>query len=103
MTTSAAHEYPQHPLAEIFPEMKKEELLELVNDIRAHGRHEPIVLFEGKIIDGRNRYRACKIAGHTFVDANFVQLPSGRDPRAFVIARMFFVGILPPTKNGTCS
>jgi ParB-like chromosome segregation protein Spo0J len=81
-----AHVYDNHPLADVFPLLENEELRELSEDIRKHGLLEPIVLFEGKIIDGRNRYRMCKIVGHVFVDANFRQLPSNVDPKAFVIS-----------------
>jgi ParB-like chromosome segregation protein Spo0J len=48
-----------HPLANVFPLLEGDQFRELVDDIRANGIHEPIVLFEGKILDGRNRYRAC--------------------------------------------
>jgi ParB-like chromosome segregation protein Spo0J len=51
-----------HPLANLFPLMEGAEFDEFVVDIKTNGLHEPIVLFDGKILDGRNRYRACLAA-----------------------------------------
>lgn len=52
-----------HPLANIFPLIEGEDFDGLVKDVRENGLREPIVLLEGKILDGRNRYRACVAAG----------------------------------------
>jgi N6-adenosine-specific RNA methylase IME4/ParB-like chromosome segregation protein Spo0J len=71
-----------HPLANLFPPLEGEEFAELVADIAAHGLNELIVLHEGMILDGRNRYRACLTAG---VAPRLKQF-DGKDPLAFVIS-----------------
>jgi hypothetical protein len=46
-----------HPLASLFPSIEGAEFDELVARVRAHGVRELVVLCEGQILDGRNRYR----------------------------------------------
>lgn len=55
-----------HEAAEIFPLMTETDFDELVEDIRKHGLREPGKLLGGKVLDGRNRYRACLQAGVKF-------------------------------------
>jgi len=73
-----------HPLANLFPLMEGTEFDELVEDIRKHGLREPIAVYEGKILDGRNRYRACKAAD---VTPKVMEADCGDDPVAFVVSK----------------
>jgi len=52
-----------HRYADIFPMLPDDELQELAADIKKNGLQEPIVIYEDNILDGRNRYAACKISG----------------------------------------
>jgi hypothetical protein len=73
-----------HPLAELFPLMEGEEFDALVADIKANGLCEPITLLDGKILDGRNRYRACLAAG---VEPDIIKGDGAiDDPAAYVIS-----------------
>ena len=43
--------------------MSNEALNELANDIKEHGLRDPIVMHQGRVIDGRNRLEGCHRAG----------------------------------------
>ena len=76
-----------HPLAALFPELPAEELTQLVRDIKERGQLEPIILYKGMILDGRNRYRACLIAGVKPRIEEFDPKATKRSPEEFVLSR----------------
>ena len=94
-----------HPVASVFPLMNGPDFDDLVADIREHGLLEAIWLHrDGRIIDGRNRYRACSEAKVQFktrpytgpdedllgfvVSMNFHRRHLNKSQRAMVGARM---------------
>lgn len=52
-----------HEFCALFPALDDGGLAALAADIKSNGLREPITLFGGAIVDGRNRWRACEIAG----------------------------------------
>lgn len=76
-----------HEAAALFPMLGQAELRALAADIREYGQVEPIVLWEGKILDGRNRHAACQLAN---VEPRFRELTECQSPTAFVISTNLF-------------
>jgi ParB-like nuclease family protein len=64
-----------HPLANRDRMMDDHELEGLKTSIKTNGfrKDRPIVLFEGKILDGRNRTKAALAIGYKFTPADFVE------------------------------
>lgn len=61
-----------HPLCTLFPRMSGADFKALCADILANGLRLPIVMHDGMILDGGNRYRACLEVdvAPTFTDFN---------------------------------
>ena len=74
--------YELHPLALLFPPMGDDEYAELVEDVRTNGLLEPVVLHEGKVLDGRHRAQACADAGVELRTREY----GGDDPAGFVVS-----------------
>jgi len=73
----------RHPLSAAFPDMPEDDFAALVADVKAHGLREHGWLYEGAILDGWHRYRACEAAGVKFRYEEY----RGSDPVAFVKSR----------------
>jgi len=71
-----------HEYADLFPMMGEQDITRLADDIRKNGQADPIITHEGKILDGRNRFKACTMAEVTPTFSEF----SGEDALAFVIS-----------------
>lgn len=71
-----------HPLCTLFPRLAGAEFEALKADIAANGLRQPIVLHDGMILDGGNRYRACLEAGVKPTFAKF----SGGNLVSFVLS-----------------
>lgn len=74
--------YEYHELANLFPMMEQSQYEDLVADIKENGLIESIILHEGKILDGRNRYNACIDSN---VVPNFIEY-EGEDALSYVIS-----------------
>jgi hypothetical protein len=72
-----------HPAALAFPEMSSAELQELADDIKQNGLVHPIVRNgEDVVLDGRNRLKACEVAG---VEPRF-ETYKGTNPVGFIVS-----------------
>jgi hypothetical protein len=98
-----------HPAAELFPMMSAEEYAGLVDDIHQHGQREKIVMWQGQLLDGRNRLKACI---ELDIEPEVIELPEDADPVAFICSlnvhrrhlstsqRAMIAGMLADLENG---
>jgi hypothetical protein len=71
-----------HEIANVWPLLDEDKLQELAADIRTNGLVNPIWTYEGKVLDGRNRYKACLLAN---VAPKFNEY-KGDEPTAFAVS-----------------
>ena len=68
-----------HPAADAFPMMDKNRFKDLLGDIKECGQLVPITIYDGMILDGRNRLKACLELGVNPITEDYIG-----DPWAFV-------------------
>jgi len=73
--------YEIHEAANAFPMMTDAEIKDLAEDIKRNGQRVPITLYQGKVLDGRNRLKACQMAS---VQPRTVQYTGTDDPYMWV-------------------
>lgn len=73
-----------HPIAAMFPMMGDAELSELVEDIRKNGQCEPITIWKGLVVDGRNRLRACELLDR---EPFLADMDADTDPEPWIISQ----------------
>ena len=80
--------YEAHPFADQFPMMSDGDLKRLADDIAENGLKEWGVIHEGMILDGRNRNKACEMAGVEMQWGEVTQeeIDADFDPLAYVVS-----------------
>jgi ParB-like chromosome segregation protein Spo0J len=71
-----------HPIANVWPMLDDDKLDELAEDIRQQGQLQPIWTFDGMILDGRNRFEACRRAEIKPIIMEY----KGDEPTAFAVS-----------------
>lgn len=84
-----------HYAANIFPLLERDELEALSVDIKEHGLLNPIIRCEGKILDGRNRMLACRLAQ---VEPRFKDI-SAKDATVWALSQNLYRRHLTPTEE----
>ena len=72
-----------HPYADAWPWLSDDEIADLAEDIKVNGLRNPVVMYDGLILDGRNRTAACGRAG---VQATYVEF-KGTDDEALAFVQ----------------
>ncbi|AXK66459.1 MT-A70 family methyltransferase [Burkholderia sp. IDO3] len=85
MKTIEYTKYQIHSAAALFPPMSDGEFAELMADIGTNGQQMPILVYRNKIVDGRERLRACHKLGiePVYKDVGKLDVPTS----AFIVSQ----------------
>lgn len=84
--TATIEGFEIHPAAGLWPAMDGRDFEELKKDVQQNGLRSPIVTYQGKILDGRNRLRACLAIGMSKDSIPMREIVSDSNPYLFVIS-----------------
>ena len=91
-----------HPLAQLLPEREGKSYAALLANVRHAGRlHRPISLYQGQILDGRARLRACREAQVEPRYSDFAG--SDEDAVAFIASENLTARQLKPSQRAICA
>lgn len=84
LPTRKPNDLVPHRFANLFPMLDISSVgnKALVADIEARGQQEPVWLFEGQILEGKHRVRACSLIGREVMVREY----TGDDPIGFVLS-----------------
>lgn len=94
---SGSFSYSYHELSTLFPLLETDKLSELADDIKTNGLQQPIVIYNNQILDGRNRFEACKLANVTPTYTNY----TGSNAISYVMSVNFHRRHLTATQKAT--
>jgi ParB family chromosome partitioning protein len=97
MTTDYTQPEHWHDAAKLFPLLPDDELASLAADIRDNGLQNPLVLLDGKLLDGRNRALACKRTGVAVKTLSWK--PNGISPAQWVMSQNLHRRHLSPSQR----
>ncbi|MEI7430592.1 MAG: MT-A70 family methyltransferase [Betaproteobacteria bacterium] len=87
-TNEAFANLEAHAEMVLIPQMTEGERADLMKDIQSFGQKENIKVFQGQIVDGRERYNACKALGIT-PRVEEIALPEGLSVKDVVLSFNF--------------
>lgn len=90
--------YTQHELSAHWPAMSRDDYQALVADIEKHGQHNDAWMFDGQILDGWHRVKACLELGIEPKARQYL----GDDPAGFVRSMNYHRRHETPTARGLC-
>ena len=85
-----------HPAARTFPVLQEAVFQVLLNDIKEHGQRQAIITLDGKILDGRSRWRACYELG---IQPLMQEWTGKGDPFLFVLTANMPLRMLTPSQR----